>query len=122
MESTAVAPEIERFTQRPTKFQSPRGAKGERELQDKLYGLFLGMHSMGIENVRRAYLSHVEYEGGGDRLAVCVVADRATAEKTAGAIAKVFGNIYTEGRLDILFVNEAQEKQVQGSCKAFFSA
>ena len=116
-------PAVERFTQKPTKFQSPAGAATDRELRDKLYGLFMGMHSLGMDSVRRAYLSGVHYDGVQEpRLAVCLIAEKTHAEKTVGAIAKVFGNIDAKGQLDILFVSEEQEKQVKESCEAFFSA
>ncbi len=113
---------IERFFQKPAKFQAAATRPPERELQDKLYGLFLGMHSMGMENVRRAYLADVKYEGGDHRLAICVIGERASAEKTTQAIARVFGDVFMTGRLDVLFVDEKQEEEVRESCKPFFNA
>ena len=116
-------PGIERFFHPPATFQPTLDETTERELQNKLYGLFLGMHSVGMEQVKRAYLSNVQYQGVSDaRLAVCLVADRATAEKTATAIAKVFENICKQGQIDVLFVSDEQEKQVRETCRPFFSA
>jgi hypothetical protein len=114
---------IQRFFHRPASFQSTSDQAAARELQHKLYGLFLGMHSMGVEDVKRAYLTDVQYHGLPEaRLAICLVADRATAEKTALAIANVLEKSNQRGEFDVLFVSEQQEKQVRENCTPFFSA
>lgn len=119
--SVATAADIQRFFNKPATFQSTQGEVG-RELQNKLYGLFLGMQSMGMGDIKRAYLSDVQYDGlPNSRLAICLVADRSTAERTASAIANVFETMGRDGVLDVLFVSEEQEKQVRENCEPFFS-
>ena len=114
---------IQRFFHKPAKFQTAAGNDNERELQDKLYGLFLGMHSIGIESIKRAYIASVQYDGVHDeRLAICLVADRATADRTADAIGKIFEQVYTKGQLDVLFVSREQEEQVKSVTRPFFNA
>jgi SseB protein C-terminal domain len=114
---------IQRFFHKPASFQSVQSEERAGQLQDKLYGLFLGMYSMGIEDVKRAYLADVQYEGITDaRLAICLIADRSTAEQTTSEIAKVYENICKAGELDVLFVSEEQEQQVRATCNPFFSA
>jgi hypothetical protein len=114
---------IQRFFNKPASFQTSKGETSERELQSKLYGLFFGMHNMGIENVKRAYFADVQYEGlSNERLALCLVADRDYAEHTASEIGKVFEQTHARGELDILFISGTQEQQIRDVCQPFFSA
>ena len=90
----------------------------ERALKTRLSDLF-----KSHPHVSRAYLAHVEYDDGSSthEVALCLAApDDQHLVRQIGAI---FRELTGKGvRLDILFLTQTQEEEVQNVCKPFHTA
>jgi hypothetical protein len=73
-------------------------------------------------HVHRAYLAQVRYAPDGPHdVALCIrgAKDQAVVEAAGACFARIFAsNVH----LDIMFLTDAQEQDVQRVCKSFFSA
>jgi hypothetical protein len=74
-------------------------------------------------SVRRAYLARVEYsDTGTGAVALCLRAtgpEESLAKAIGAAFARMFGS---SQHLDIVFLNDAQERQLERVCRPFFES
>jgi SseB protein C-terminal domain len=89
----------------------------ERELKGRLIELL-----QREETIRAAYLAQVVYAGNQTPVvALCLRADRPDRD-VVGKVGEIFSSMFVARQhLDILFLDDGQEAQLAGCCRAFWS-
>jgi hypothetical protein len=90
----------------------------ERELKRRLSMCFFQR-----QDVQRAYLVRVRYDGGVDEIALCVLANPDRARDLVTNVATIFGEMFgREEHLEIMLLDQQCEAAVSEVCAPFFTA
>jgi SseB protein C-terminal domain len=99
------------------RFLQEQDGPPERELKGRLIALF-----QQEEGIRAAYLVQVAYADDQENaVALCLRVDRPNHD-AIGKIGQIFSTMFgAHEHLDILFLDDATEAQLEGCCSAFWS-
>ena len=109
----------ESFNPRQIVFLGEQDGPPERELKGRWAQLF-----SAEKGVSRAYLVRVTYEQSpAQSVALCLRAEAGQDTRLLEKVAKVFASMFgRHAHLDIMFINEAQERALAKRCRPFFDA
>lgn len=96
------------------RFLGEQAGGPERELQEALVPVL-------EPSVERAYLARIEYTDSGDRAVAICLRTTGSQEQLVREIGAVFSPMFGDSQhLDIIFLDEAQERRLKEVCRPFF--
>jgi hypothetical protein len=107
----------ERFQAPRIRFTSEQDGQPERELKNRLAQMFRSK-----KTVSKAYLARVSFDGfAPDSVAVCICAFHGFETDIIEGTQQIFSSMFAKSEhLDIVFLNDAQEKELASCCQPFY--
>lgn len=106
----------EQLTEKTVEFLAEQDGVPERELKKRLAANFTDM-----SEVRKAFLTLVNYRGSGRHVALCIIGDHDKAPAIASKAGAVFHAMFApEMHIDIMLLSSEQEKRIEQVCQPFF--
>ena len=107
-----------KFSRSQVRFICEQDGASEQELKRKLTDFF-----QNRETVTKAYLAAVEYGTSTITVALCLRVLANPDTSLVESIGDLFASIFSPNEhLDILFLDDAQERQLTRVCRAFYEA